>query len=173
MGYSVRCDWCGCNLSSGHFAEMPVKIKHRRRSALDSAWADEVRPTMHFCVPSDEGHNRMGIESQDGEDCCYERARALISGTSTDTPDMGMEWRLVPVGASILAASNWGREAEPDLADLLSHLPAQFRYALPRAGITTLAQLDAMTDEQLLAIKGMGPSVLARLRAAPRRKTAS
>jgi hypothetical protein len=171
MGYRVVCDWCGCNLTSGHFAELPVNIKHRRRSALDSAWASEARPTMHFCVPSDEGHDRMGIQSEGG-DGCYERAKAMIEGAVSERPDMGMEWRLVPIGGVVLAARDLRRKAEPDLAELLSHLPAQFRYALPEAGITTLAQFDEMTDEQLLAIKGMGPGVLARLRAAPRRKAA-
>jgi hypothetical protein len=166
MGYRVRCDWCGCDLRHGEFAELPVSIKRRRTSALDSKWAEEVRPTLHLCVNANQGHERMGITLPDDTDACYERAIAAITGTTTEQPDMGMEWRLVPIGATVHPPPKAGAEAAPDLAEILSHLPPQFRYALPEAGISTLAQLDAMTDSQLLAIKGIGPTVVARLRAA-------
>ncbi len=167
MGYRILCDWCGACLYGEDYAELPVTIRRRRNSVLDARWAEEARPTLHFCVPSNAGDNRMGIEAQ-SDDGCFERARALLKGTPSEPPDMGLEWRLLPVGSLVHDPPRQGQEPEPDLAAILKPLPAHLRYVLPKAGITTLAQIDAMSDEQLLSIKGLGAKLLAALREAPR-----
>jgi hypothetical protein len=45
-------------------------------------------------------------------------------------------------------------------------LPPKDRHVLPRAGIASLDQVAAMTDDQLLAIDGVGRRILKALRQA-------
>lgn len=124
MGYHRRCDWCDAFL--GHdtdFAEMPVKIQRRRRTRNDEHWAEEARPTRFFCVapePDREGQNRMGLpEVEEETDSCYDRAIRAIVGTKIEKPDMGMEWRLVPVGAEVLDAP--AEDAPEETPDIQPH----------------------------------------------------
>lgn len=49
---------------------------------------------------------------------------------------------------------------------LPSELGAPAREALNDAGVTNLEQLSAMTEEQVLALRGMGPKAIAVLRSA-------
>lgn len=55
------------------------------------------------------------------------------------------------------------KEQKPD-EDFLSMLGAPARRALERAGITTLTQLSTYTETDLLALHGMGPGSLPKLR---------
>jgi DNA-directed RNA polymerase alpha subunit len=55
------------------------------------------------------------------------------------------------------------KEQKPD-EDFLSMLGVPARRALERAGITTLTQLSTYTETDLLALHGMGPGSLPKLR---------
>jgi len=113
VAYYTECNWCGADLKGRDHASLPVKVKRQRRGRLDAHWAEEVRPTLHFCVADDGAdYDRLGLDRPDGDaDCCFTRALAAINGTSLEAPDMGLEWRLVPVGATVNEASDG--EAEP------------------------------------------------------------
>jgi hypothetical protein len=106
----IECNWCGQDLYGRDYAGLPVTIKRRRASRLDAAWAEERRSALHFCVAPDdsEERNRMGLPRSDEKDAesCLTRALAMIEGTGTATPNMGLEWRLVPAGAVISEASD-------------------------------------------------------------------
>jgi hypothetical protein len=170
MGYYIECDWCGARLHDGDYAELPVTIKRRRSNALDGRWAEETKPTRFFCVapePDREGRNRMGLQPAEEEtsDSCYERALRTIKGTKASTPDMGMEWRLVPIGAAIKEAKPKAPVVlEDDLREFLRTLAPKCRRALPCAGIKSFAQVEAMSDEELLCVDGVGWATLRRLR---------
>jgi DNA-directed RNA polymerase alpha subunit len=51
-------------------------------------------------------------------------------------------------------------------AQPFSKLAPKCRLALPRAGITTVELVEAMSDDELLAIDGVGEKTVAELRAA-------
>ena len=113
-------------------------------------------------------------------------------------PGLGMEWRLVAIGegepaprpksvrapgvppppatdpSEIVAFAGHARDARASRR-CLRDLPAKRRKLLPRAGIVSLDQVAAMTDEQLVAIDGVGHGMVRRLREAlararPRRR---
>ena len=98
----TKCDWCGAVLKDEDYAKLDVTIVRRRAGTLAGRWAEEPRPTLHFCVDAELDLDRMGLESSgyDGgsADCCYERGIAVINGVKSEPPDMGLEWRLVPAG---------------------------------------------------------------------------
>ena len=56
-------------------------------------------------------------------------------------------------------------EKRPD-SGFLSDLAAPARRALERKGITSLQQLSRLTEAELLALHGMGPSTIPKLRIA-------
>jgi len=187
MSYRTHCDWCGTHLAyEDDQAVMPVTIYHRRgKGALDAKWAEEVVVTRHFCARPKAG----GDAPADQRERCYDRAIAAIKGTPVSDPGLGMEWRLVPLGegepgpppkatrapgvpsppatdpSQIVAFE--GTHVTRELEELIMRrLPAKRHRVLPRAGIQSLDQVAAMTDEQLLAIDGIGNGTLARLREA-------
>jgi hypothetical protein len=165
---------------------MPVTIYHRRgKGALDAKWAEEVTVTRHFCArPKPSGDGPV-----DKRERCYDKAIAAIKGTPVSDPGLGMEWRLVPLDEGepepapksarapgvpappatdpsqivIFEGTHITRELEEVI---VRQLPAKRRRVLPRAGIQSLDQVAAMTDEQLLAIEGIGTGTLERLREA-------
>lgn len=55
---------------------------------------------------------------------------------------------------------------EEDLRKVLATFVPKVKYALPRAGITSLKQVSAMTDEEILALPGVGYKTLVLLRSA-------
>jgi hypothetical protein len=57
------------------------------------------------------------------------------------------------------------KAAKPD-ADFLATLGGPARRALEAAGLTTLARLSKWSEAEVLALHGMGPSSLPKLRAA-------
>jgi hypothetical protein len=185
MSYRTHCDWCGTHLAyEDDQAIMPVTIYHRRgKGALDAKWAEEVGVTRHFCA------RPKGGAAADERERCYDRAVAAIKGTPISDPGLGMEWRIVPVADGepaphAKAERAAGVPAPPATAPgeivafagthvtrelheaVLRELPAKRRRVLPRAGIVSLDQAAAMTDEQLLAIDGVGNGTLRRLREA-------
>lgn len=194
MSYRTHCDWCGAHLAyEDDQAIMPVTIYHRRgKGALDAKWAEEVGVTRHFCAaPKSEDGRPQG-----SGDKCYDRAIAAVKGTPVSDPGLGMEWRLVPIEgeeqpatvAEPAAAADDGNAAlvatppTGDPADvvafedtrvtrelhevLTTRLPSKRRGALPRAGIVSLDQVAVMSDDELLAIEGIGRGTLRRLREA-------
>jgi hypothetical protein len=185
MSYRTHCDWCGEHLAhEDDQAVMPVTIYHRRgKGALDAKWAEETGITRHFCA-------RPKGEAADKRDRCYERAVAAVKGTPVSDPGLGMEWRIVPVVEGDLAPARAtsarapGVPAPPaadpsqivEFADthvtrelhdaIVDRLPAKRQRVLPQAGIVSLDQVAAMSDEQLLAIEGIGRGTLGKLREA-------
>jgi hypothetical protein len=165
---------------------MPVTIYHRRgKGALDAKWAEEVTVTRHFCARPKAG----GEGPVDRRERCYDRAIAAIKGTAVSDPGLGMEWRIVPIAdgepdpvpklaraagvpapptsdpSQIVAFA--GTYVTRELHEVIKQrLPAKRHGVLPGAGIQSLDQVAAMTDEQLLAIEGIGNGTVARLRGA-------
>ncbi len=187
MSYRTHCDWCGTHLAyEDDQAIMPVTIYHRRgKGALDAKWAEEVSVTRHFCARPKAGANGP----VDDRERCYERAIAAIKGTPVSDPGLGLEWRLVAIddgepaprpkrdrapGVPPPPATNpseifafAGTHVTRELHEaVLRDLPSKRRRMLPQAGIVSLDQAAAMTDEQLLAIDGIGRGTVRRLREA-------
>jgi hypothetical protein len=178
MGYQVKCDWCDAPVDpdDDHAVLEVVVNRHKEvRSLLDRKWAQETRPTLHFCVEPRESTDRMGLVETEGEpDDCYQRAMAAIHLRATERPDMGMEWRLVPIDtethqdeAEFEDRSLW-EEGYPgllarELCDAGLDLPLPKR--LHEVGIDTLGDLRrAVEAESLLTVKGIGPAKLKSLR---------
>jgi hypothetical protein len=64
-----------------------------------------------------------------------------------------------------------GRYITAELCWVLENRVASgVKNMLPRAGITSLDQVAAMTDEELLALRGVGAKIVAELRAAIARR---
>jgi hypothetical protein len=184
MTFFVECDWCGETLHDKDHAVLLVTVKRQRSGVLEGKWAEEVRPTRHLCVGQELDFNRLGLPDgiQDDTGSCYQRAIAAMCGLETDQPNLGMEWRLVPVDepwpskkvmrASVSEARRLAQrdrldQVSPDLARIiLARLPVARKYALPNAGITTVAQVAEMTDDELLALPGIGWGILRQLREA-------
>ncbi len=55
-----------------------------------------------------------------------------------------------------------GTVPDAELRAALETLPPGYRLALPRAGVTSLEQVAAMTDDELLALPKVGPATVAR-----------
>jgi len=185
MSYRTHCDWCGEHLAyEDDQAIMPVTIYHRRgKGALDAKWAEETGITRHFCA-------RPKGEAADKRDHCYDRAVAAVKGTPLSDPGLGMEWRIVPVGEGELApppakpsrapgvpappatdprqiVEFAGTHVTRELHEMIvERLAAKRQGVLPAAGIVSLDQVAAMSDEQLLAIDGIGRGTLGKLREA-------
>ncbi len=179
MSFRTHCDWCAKWLNNGvDRAVMPVTFK-RQVETRHAHWAEEVKATRHFCItpePDDLdrwGRDRMGlVPDSDDADSCYDRAIQAITGTELREPGMGLEWRLVRVARATDSA-----ETEPntplapaastvddDLWRVMAALPASYKFVLPRAGITSMSQLEAMSDAELLALDRIGPAVLKVIR---------
>lgn len=71
-------------------------------------------------------------------------------------------------GGRYLGADGRYHDSEGRIIEVISNdLPADFpaRQNLVNAGVTTLAQVQAMTDEEIRAIEGIGNATLAKIRA--------
>jgi hypothetical protein len=87
---------------------------------------------------------------------------------SEPVPKEGMEWREVPIGATIYLPRPPSEPYHPDAA-VKAFLardvrPATVHQAVRRAKIETVEQVEAMSDEQLLAHDGIGQRTLELLR---------
>jgi DNA-binding XRE family transcriptional regulator len=199
MSYWTECDWCGKSLVDEDRAEMRVTIyRTKGRTELQAAWAKEVKVTRHFCVaPKDRdldeaGHDRMGLTPDEAvEKSCYDRAIEVLTGTPTDDPGKGYEWRLMPVAPTtekvspaIAPSSVHDATPLPEVVDLpdasagrrhrtargtsLSEagLTPRARHALVRADIVTLEEVAERTEAELMALNGVGPHSIEQLAAA-------
>ena len=169
MSYRTHCDWCGSHLAyEDDQAVMPVTIYHRKgKGTLDGKWAEETGVTRHFCAPPKRTNDAP--PAADRRPSCYERAIEAIKGTTLDQPSMGMEWRLMPVNDGVPspdeAVELAGTKVTRELRDaIVQRLPAAKHAVLPDAGIVSLDQVAVMTDDELLAIAGLGPKTLKHLR---------
>jgi hypothetical protein len=175
MSYRIHCDWCGVRIdSSDDQAIMPVTIK-RKRGTRHEPWAEETKTTRHFCVaaePEDldrNGRDRMGlVPDADDAHSCYGRAVQAITGTELRDPGMGLEWRLVAVvrddGSPLRPTPDRQVSVDEGLERVMAALPASYKYVLPRAGITSLSQLEELSDAEILALDRVGPAVLRVIR---------
>lgn len=137
------------------------------------------------------GRDRAGLVPEREFDSCYHRAIAAITGTEVSDPGMGMEWRLVPVEdaqAQVKAAVSepkakkapvpapppadpqalvmfGGEEITAELRHVIAErIAPSCKFVLPRMGIVSLDQVAAMSDEDLLALDGVGPRMVEALR---------
>lgn len=165
MGYVIHCDWCGAALYECDRAKLPVTIDRFKANPLERRWAEETKPTLFFCVDDENG-------SPGG---CFERALRAIRGTGGVPPDMGMEWRLVPVGATVIPTTGdlvldevACVQADSNLEEFLNTLAPspqrKLHRALSRAGISTLEQIEEMTDDEFVAIRECGWTLCRKVR---------
>ena len=166
-------------------AVMPVTIYHRRgKGAMDAKWAEETCVTRHFCArpkaggdgPSTTASAAMTGPSPrsrappsaipgsawNGGSCRSTRARGADAGAPARAPGVPAPPLTDPGQVVTFAGTRVIRE----LHELAQDVAEQAPRVLPRAGIVSLDQVAAMTDEQLLAIDGIGKGMLARLREA-------
>jgi hypothetical protein len=158
MGIRVECDWCRKPIEAAT-PYVTIEIDGKVRGGRDVGGAARV-----FCGDG------MGDRS------CGERLLALLDGNPGGPVDMGMEWRLVPIGATVDAPRAPVANAPPiavssdsDLWDFLATLTPSPRHklskALALAGITALDEVAALSDDDLMAIDGVGWKTRCALRA--------
>lgn len=143
--FRVHCDWCGEVLYKVDHARLDVAIKREGGTRREREWAEEVRPTLHFCVNERTDFNRMGIEgaAQDDAGSCFAKAMAAVRGTELEPP--------------------------PRIFDEIPALNARALRALQHAGITTMGQLAAAMDadpRSVTRLSGIGAGALSAIRAA-------
>lgn len=165
VSYRVHCNWCGKHLFREDRAVLEITVERRAAaSRRERDWAQEQRPTLHFCVGENLDTNRMGMSDMrvDDPDSCFTRAIAAVNGRKTEPPNMGLEWRLVPV-----PGGPQERAPQPlteEMRGLIDRLPVAYRVVLPKAGIHSVDQLAEMSDEEILALPRVGPGILAIIR---------
>jgi hypothetical protein len=185
MAFRTHCDWSGKYLAyEDDRAVLGVTIYHPRgKGALDAKWAEETKPTRHFCAAAKDsdvdrhGRNRMGLVPDEPEfDSCYDRAIATIKGRELSDPGMGLEWRLVAVEdkapepncaearqANYDAAKADGGAGELEQYGLEWH---QTIRPLVLGGFVRVDDVAEASDEELLCLPRIGPKRLADIRRA-------
>jgi hypothetical protein len=172
MGIRVECDWCREPIEADE-AYVTVQIdgfvfKPGRRKAKDVSARARV-----FCGGGG------------GEHSCAERLLALLDENPGGPVDMGMEWRLVHVDATPIPGEprTSGRggaragshtpapapvQADADLDAFVWTLAPSSRVRTSRGferdGISTLEQLDAMTDDEIMALHGVSWKIRDKVR---------
>jgi hypothetical protein len=142
------------------------------------------------------GRDRAGLLPQERLDSCYDRAIATITGVALREAPAGLEWRLVaieveheeeqparkPKGRRVKVPTPppsdpaqmvpFARtEITAELYQLISdEIPLCYRFALPAAGIVSLDQAAAMSDDELLALDRVGHYTVRKLREAVARR---
>jgi hypothetical protein len=153
MGIRVECDWCRQPIKAGTpYVTIEIDGKAGGR--------DVGGPARVFCG--------------DGETSCAGRLLALLDANPEGPVDMGMAWQLVPVGTDGTGGRSGrsGRYAgnrtpapvpvrrDAELDDFLGTLAPSCRNALSRAlrrqDVSSLDQVAAMSDDDLLEIQGVG-----------------
>jgi hypothetical protein len=177
--YRTECDWCHNQIhtSREQYVEVSIEVVTHETDHLQRP-KNEQEPTRFFHVAprrSCDEWDRLGLEvrSEDIGDCCYTRALRAIEGTDFDEPDAGFEWRLVPLVDGPLPAQAGDPRGRAGLDDdlhafLQTLAPSprfKLRHALADAGITTLTLASELTDDELLAVNGIGPTLVRKLRA--------
>jgi hypothetical protein len=170
MGIRVECDWCRQTIPAGApyaTVEIDGKIDGKGGQLATSVAA----PARVYCGR--------------GPDSCGRRVLGVLEGNPVGRADMGFEWQLVPVEAwpphakeeptpRVPAARNFdpaetvtfdGVQVTAELHEFIcSHVSSSYKYALPRAGIVSIDQAAAMSDEELLALRGIGWRIVKELR---------
>lgn len=158
MSHIRTCDYCGQVIDQGD----PYVTLHQFPSALT------IRQRAHPWSTGDIGHYHATDE-------CYGR----IDNALTLTHEWGNTIEAIPTtnGQTVAALRRNHRPptgaatdqtpvhhlvpATPDeLAMLRARLTPKCRHVLPRAGIRTIEQLQALTDDELLSLYGLGPGML-------------
>lgn len=175
--YHCECDWCRERIDTDkqQYVRASIKMVTGKSDSLGRP-DDETEPTRFFHVTplrSRDEWDRLGIEVRSNEigDCCYTRALRAIEGGDFEAPDAGLEWRLMPVdGGGERGTTRQPRvAADADLEAFFATLAPSPRHRLwgrfDRQGISTLEQLDAMTDDELLALEGVAWVTRCKIRA--------
>jgi hypothetical protein len=153
MGIRVQCDWCRETIEAGD-KYVTVEIDGKVKGAGG--------PARVYCA-----------------DGCAPRLLALLDANPDGPVDMGMEWRLVPIGEQLdrrggarpgsFAPAPEPVRADADLDAFLGTLArsstVRTSNAFRRQGISTLEQLDSMTDDELLALEGVSWKIRGKIRA--------
>jgi hypothetical protein len=178
--YHYQCDWCGESIDVKlPYVRAAIEVVTTARSRLGER-EKVIEPTRFFHAHDLRGveeFDRLGIEVKDQNlgDCCYTRALRQIEGVGPDTlPDMGLEWRLVPVGAEIASPSprRSRKQPPPDgpwnpdavISRFVLGLSPKVKHAVRRARINTVEQIEGMSDEEILRLDGIGYGTLCKMR---------
>ena len=164
MGIRVECDWCRQAIAAGTSyitVEVDGKISGKSVSA----------PARVYC----------GF----GGDSCARRLLGVLEGNPIGRADMGFEWQLVSIVAPEAPATEpaanvpaprapidpnesvrfGGADITAELHEFIrSRVAPSYKFALPRAGIVSIEQAAAMSDYELLALKGVGGGMVMALR---------
>jgi hypothetical protein len=155
MGIRIECDWCRQPIGKGEsYITLAIDGKINRE--------DVSGPARVFC-------------GQKGS--CGSRLLALLNGDRGGRIDMGMEWQLVPVSGPAEPQGKRHHSSTPppkpvsadaELLDLMGTLAPSAAYklegSLRGAGISTLDQVAAMSDDDLMEVDGIGWALRTKLR---------
>lgn len=164
MGIRVECDWCRQAIAAGEpYATLEIDGKIGQTSVSE--------PARVYCGG--------------GRNSCASRVLGVLEGNPIGRNDMGFEWQLVPVeGVLRMPASApvanvpsprafdpsetvtlAGKNITAELDEFIrSRVAPAYKFALPRAGIVSVDQAAAMSDEELLAVEGVGWGMIKSLR---------
>jgi Helix-hairpin-helix domain len=157
MGIRVECDWCREAIATGEsYVTLAIDGKINRE--------DVSGPARVFC----------GGRGGKNEQSCGSRLLALLNGNPGGRVDMGMEWQLVEVSGALESDQRHRHStprpvsADADLAEFLATISdghqTRTRNALAKAGLATLDEIAAMSDDDLMAINGIGWTLRTKMR---------
>jgi hypothetical protein len=181
--YRYQCDYCGEQIAVERGTPyIEARIQFITGNA-DRLGKPEMllEPSRFFHAHSVRGLeecDRLGIEVNAEElgDCCYTRALRQLEGVPVTDPGAGLEWRLMPAGETAQEPRHAGttppsRSVPPDadmaafLATLAKAHRTRTQNALRRAGLHTLEQAAAASDDELMRAPGIGWTLRCKLRA--------
>jgi hypothetical protein len=178
--YHYECDYCGAriNVQNVPYVTAAITFITGNQDRLGNP-EKLVEPTRFFHAHSTRGLeecDRLGIEvnAEKLGDCCYTRALKQLEGVPVTDPGKGLEWRLVPAESEQKRAASGKSHVvqvavDADLTDFLETLATphrtRTRRALGRAGIHTLDEVAARSDDELMALEGIGGTLRCKLRA--------
>lgn len=179
--YHYECDWCGepIKVEKEPFVKASITLVTTKRRDYSSKREEYAEPTRFFHahdLRSVDEFDRLGIEVKHESlgDCCYTRALRQIEGVAPDTPpDMGLEWRLVPINepqgeaAARDSVNRLSTGPDAELEDFLATLSPSWKTrignALQRAKVSTLDQLALLSPSEITRISEMGFGTFQRL----------
>lgn len=177
--YRTECDWCHKKIrtSTEQYVEVSIEVVTRETDRLGRERNDDEPMRFFHVAPrrTRDEWDRLGLEVRSEEigDCCYTRALRAIEGRDFGEPDAGHEWRLVPIAAGAAPLPTGQKAFDTGLDDelwtfLCTLAPAprfKLRDALAAVSIDTLTLVAELSDAELLAVNGIGPTLLRKLRA--------
>ena len=143
--------------------------KHLERAVAEGGMIMTAKGQITRQVPSSTSLAKTPEEKRAARDDIERRYRQLqeearlLEGSESDEEDEDFETGRF--GAVHRSEGNAGERGGGDDA-LPGSIPVSARSALVEAGITSRSQLEALTDEELTAIKGIGQTSAARIREA-------